>query len=333
MQIFLSYRRDDSQGETGRLSDRLTKDLGEGSVFVDVDSIPPGTDFAEYITAAVARCDALLAIIGPRWLGARRNKQRRIDDPEDFVRIEVAAALQRKIPVIPILVDGAKIPSRDQLPPDLKALSLRAAVDVRHASFHSDIGRLIDTLKRIGAPANPTSLSPVPFPTPLEKPSDSFAEKQVQWFERAFKSIRLLAEKIQIASTFEENNADAGKLAELWQRVQSAQLRLDEAAEESHIYATEPAKKQVIKIAKEVQRVANKTQAFDPPLIPKKKREGALEEIYELSVYLQDELPSFAVEARRSFDPGARTENGHRRLRRKPVSPHRRRRVVKKKLK
>jgi TIR domain len=147
--IFLSYRREDSEGETGRLCDRLVKDLGKESVFVDVDSIPLGHNFVEHLTAEVARCDVLLAIIGPQWLDIRdaENNRRRLDDPNDFVRVEIKAALQREIPVIPILIKGTKTPTADRLPSDLKELSLRNALDVRYASFHSDIDRLVRELK------------------------------------------------------------------------------------------------------------------------------------------------------------------------------------------
>jgi hypothetical protein len=208
-----------------------------------------------------------------------------MDNPQDFVRIEIAAALKRKIPVIPILIKGAKIPSRDKLPPNLKDLSFRSALDVRHDSFHLDVNRLIDTLKRNETLANLSSPSPVPPPIPPEATSETYREKQVKWFERASKLIRLLAEKIQIASTFEDNDADPATRAELWRRVQSAHLALDEVAQESLLYATRTAKDQIKKTAKEVQRVANKTEAFDPPLLPEKKRKSAIEEIYDLSVF------------------------------------------------
>src|SRR5262245_62901008 len=96
----------------------------------------------------VAKCSVLLAVIGPNWLDARdENGNRRLDEPNDFVRIEIAAALQRDIPVIPILLDGARVPKADQLPKDLEELALRNALDVRHASFHNDMDKLIRGLK------------------------------------------------------------------------------------------------------------------------------------------------------------------------------------------
>jgi hypothetical protein len=154
--VFLSYRREDSAAAAGRLSDRLVAELGDGNVFMDVDGIALGADFVKRLIEEVACCDTLLAVIGPRWLEVVDEAgDRRLDDPNDFVRVEIAAALQRDIPVIPILLDGTKIPRVDRLPEDLKHLSRRNGLDVRQASFHSDVGRLIRELKAT-APATTT---------------------------------------------------------------------------------------------------------------------------------------------------------------------------------
>jgi hypothetical protein len=119
--VFISYRRDDSAGHAGRVMDRLEREFRRDLLFMDVDAIPFGTNFAKVLHEEVAKCGALLAVIGPNWSDARDEKgNRRLDDPSDFVRIEIAAALQRDIPVIPILLDGARIPNADQLPEDLK---------------------------------------------------------------------------------------------------------------------------------------------------------------------------------------------------------------------
>jgi hypothetical protein len=99
----------------------------------------------------VAKCGVLLAVIGPNWLDARdEHGNRRLDNPNDFVRIEIAAALQRSIPVIPLLLDGARIPKADELPEDLKELALRNGMEIRHASFQDDMNRLIRGLKEEG---------------------------------------------------------------------------------------------------------------------------------------------------------------------------------------
>ena len=146
--VFISYRRGDSAGYAGRLMDRLKTEFGRNVLFMDVDAIPLGTNFEKVLHKEIAKCGVLLAVIGANWSDARdEDGKRRLDNPNDFVRIEIAAALQRNIPVIPILLDGARIPKADELPDDLKALTLRNGLDVRHASFHEDMDRLIRGLK------------------------------------------------------------------------------------------------------------------------------------------------------------------------------------------
>jgi len=115
--IFVSYRRRESRDFAGRLYDRLADRFGEGQVFMDVDTIEPGVDFAEEISRAVAACQVLLAIIGPGWLTVTDKRgRRRLDDPDDIVRLEIEAALARDVRVIPILVEGAVMPGRPDLP-------------------------------------------------------------------------------------------------------------------------------------------------------------------------------------------------------------------------
>ena len=110
-QIFLCYRRDDSAGYTGRIEDRIRRDLGD-VVFVDVDAVPLGVNFVKFLREEVTRCAVLIAVIGSRWLEAQDEDGKcRLDNPNDFVRVEIGAALQRNIPVIPILLDGVKIPT------------------------------------------------------------------------------------------------------------------------------------------------------------------------------------------------------------------------------
>jgi TIR domain len=149
--VFISYRRTDSAGYSGRVMDRLDRELGRDLVFMDVDAIPLGTNFSKVLHEEVAKCGVLLAVIGSNWLDARdESGNRRLDNPNDFVRIEIAAALQRNIPVIPILLEGARIPKADELPEDLKELALRNGMEVRHASFQDDMNRLIRGLKGDG---------------------------------------------------------------------------------------------------------------------------------------------------------------------------------------
>jgi hypothetical protein len=119
--IFISYRRDDSAGYAGRVHDRLEREFGRDLLFMDIDSIPLGTNFANVIGKEVAKCDALLALIGPGWLDARDERgNRRLENPDDLVRIEIGAALKRGIPVIPILLEGTQFPKADHLPDDLR---------------------------------------------------------------------------------------------------------------------------------------------------------------------------------------------------------------------
>jgi hypothetical protein len=135
IKVFISYRRDDAGHAAGRIHDRL-REFGADLRFMDVDA------------EEVAKCDVLLALIGPNWLDVRDEEgNRRLDNPADFLRIEIATALQRNIPVIPILLDGARMPRADQLPDDLKELSVRNGIDIRHASFYPDMDKLIRSLK------------------------------------------------------------------------------------------------------------------------------------------------------------------------------------------
>lgn len=148
--IFVSYRRDDSKHAAGRQVDRLQGEFGEGQLFLDVDNIELGLDFVEVINERVAACDVMLVIIGPHWLSAVGNDgRRRLDDPNDFVRLEVQAALDRNIRVIPLLVDGADPVSADQLPDDLARLANRQFSRLAHESFMDDAGRLTRALARI----------------------------------------------------------------------------------------------------------------------------------------------------------------------------------------
>jgi hypothetical protein len=152
--IFISYRRRDASYPAAWLLDQLTARFGSDRVFMDVDSIEPGDDFAEVIADAVGSCAVLLAVIGDRWLAAAdENGQRRLDDPGDFVRLEIEAALARGVRVIPVLMDGARVPSPDRLPAGLAALARRQAAQLSHARFSSDLTSLLNVLDRALAPA------------------------------------------------------------------------------------------------------------------------------------------------------------------------------------
>jgi hypothetical protein len=156
--IFINYRRDDSPGTAGRLHDRLAQTFGRKNLFMDVDHIPAGVDFLEHLHSQVAACDVFLAVIGPNWLNAKDERgRRRFDSPDDFVTIEIAAALARNIRVIPVLVDGARTPKADKLPDSVKPLVRRNAVEVRNTQFGRDAEALANKVREALTVARPVT--------------------------------------------------------------------------------------------------------------------------------------------------------------------------------
>jgi glycerophosphoryl diester phosphodiesterase len=170
--IFISYRRQDSAYPAGWLYDRLADRFGPDQVFKDVDSIDLGDDFVETITNAVGSCDILLALIGQEWLDiAGADGTRRLDDPDDFVRLEIQAALEREVMLIPILVDGATMPRGDQLPPDIAALVRRHALELSPNRFRADTERLLETMEHTLTDLHDDQTVPVAAAeTPVPKP-------------------------------------------------------------------------------------------------------------------------------------------------------------------
>lgn len=164
--IFISYRREETAYPAGWLFDRLADHFGEAQVFKDVDSIEPGDDFVERITAAVGSCDVLLALIGDQWLTTTDpTGRRRLDDPNDFVRLEVEAALSRNVRVVPVLVGQARMPRSDELPASLATLVRRQALELTPSRFEADFGRLLRVLDRTLAETQPPD-APVVEPEP-----------------------------------------------------------------------------------------------------------------------------------------------------------------------
>ena len=148
--IFINYRRDDAPGVAGRLFDHLAAKFSRRNIFMDVDAMKPGRDFVEQLDTQVAQCHVLLAVIGPHWLDAKdQTGQRRLDNNNDYVRIELASALKRDIAVIPVLVDGAAMPSEGNLPDDLKRLVRRHALELRHTRFDADARAIIWALEEL----------------------------------------------------------------------------------------------------------------------------------------------------------------------------------------
>jgi len=145
--VFISYRRDDTAGYAGRLYDALSAHFGRDLVFIDVDSIRAGENFVDVIDGWIASSSVVIVLIGKAWLNSAGPHGRRLDDPHDFVRLEVASALQQKIPVIPVLVGGAKMPPPDDLPAPLAPLAQINAIEIFDQLFRDSVRHLIDALR------------------------------------------------------------------------------------------------------------------------------------------------------------------------------------------
>jgi hypothetical protein len=173
--IFISYRRSDSSGESGRLSDDLIARFGSHAVFMDVDAILPGRDFRKTIHENVSRCSIFLPVIGPDWLETKSNTGiRRLDSENDYVRLEIATALRRDIAVVPVLVRGARMPKANQLPDDIRDLAYRNSVELTHSRWKSDVQLLGQAL----APSleDVAAVPSTPQPAPEAKVSPAAAE-------------------------------------------------------------------------------------------------------------------------------------------------------------
>jgi hypothetical protein len=148
--IFISYRRDDDAGTTGRLSDELKKTFDADQLFLDVDSIEPGLDFVEVIEDRISKSDVLLAIIGEHWVDARdRDGKRRLDSPRDPVRLEIETAINQRKRVIPVLIGETRMPEAEVLPKSMSALAGRNAITIRNDRFRDDMANLTNKLRHI----------------------------------------------------------------------------------------------------------------------------------------------------------------------------------------
>ncbi|NUS50190.1 MAG: toll/interleukin-1 receptor domain-containing protein [Nocardioidaceae bacterium] len=219
--IFVSYRRDDSAYPTGWLTDRLVEHYGQQQVFTDVDSIELGDDFAKKITKAVASCDVLLAVIGPTWLtAADENGERRLEDPNDYVRIEIEAALRRQVLVVPILVDGARMPRVSDLPgspavpgdePEthsLATLPYREALALHPEQFDWAVGKLLTKLDEVLADPGTRRRQPRPVPVPKPKPrSDEAFAPGLRWGLVGLLTASLVLLLVALPSIFDDLRA------------------------------------------------------------------------------------------------------------------------------
>jgi hypothetical protein len=153
-QIFISYRREESRWSARSLHDRLSRHFDAKQIFMDIDSVGLGEDFVKAIETTVEKCDVLIAVIGNNWLTSKdENGGRRLENPEDFVRMEIRAALKRNICVIPVLVDGASMPRPSDLPEDSQPLVRRNALRVSDTSFDGDCQRLVTAITQVFAGA------------------------------------------------------------------------------------------------------------------------------------------------------------------------------------
>jgi len=170
--VFVSYRREGGGDSAGRIADHLVYRFGAERVFMDVDAIEPGMDYVEALTRAVESCDVLVAVIGPGWLAASGQRGRRLDDTRDWVRVEIGTALERGVRVIPVLVGGAVMPAREELPEDLAGLARRNALRIWHESLRADAGQLLEVVERVLASTPVSSRAEAaadPFDTATEK--------------------------------------------------------------------------------------------------------------------------------------------------------------------
>jgi hypothetical protein len=176
--ILISYRREDTGAICGRIYDRLQARFGPNEVFIDIDNIPLGVDFRSHIKDSLSKCEILIAVIGPDWTGPGASNTRRIDDPHDFVRMEVATALVHGTRVVPLLIDDTVMPSDAALPDDLKSLTFRNALRVDSGiDFNHHMERLCTALegarKKTIPPTPPTTPKEAVLPRNEQKPTKS----------------------------------------------------------------------------------------------------------------------------------------------------------------
>jgi TIR domain len=167
--IAISYRREDSLPIAGRLYDRLQNEFGKNNVLMDFDSIPYGVDFRDQIKEMIDHSDVVIALIGPDWFGQRKRGVRRLDDPADFVRLEITYALQRDVPLIPVLIDHTPMPKATDLPKEIEGFAFRNALTLNTGiDFHHHADRLIAGVRKLLPPSGPGE---IPSSKTLESPA------------------------------------------------------------------------------------------------------------------------------------------------------------------
>lgn len=232
--IFVNYRRGDDPGNTGRLYDRLEPEFGRDRLFMDVEGhIRGGDDFVDVLKAQVAQCDVLLAVIGPRWLTiADEQGRRRLDNPDDWVRVEIASAIVGAKRVIPVLVGGADIPRAEYLPDDLKPLARRQVIRITLERFNADAQGLVSQIKVVIAEAETGRHAA----TEAERAELAEAERRRQAEEdaRVAERVRQEAERMRAAALAGMDSAQIRKAEELanWEFIKA---KTDAAEFRDHI--------------------------------------------------------------------------------------------------
>ena len=179
--IFVSYRRDESSDAAGRLKETLLRRFGEDFVFMDTDAIKPGQNWPARLRAALEAAHVILAVIGPGWLKASDEYGlRRIDDPEDWVRMELDYALSHAKVVVPVMIGGATIPPRDKLPPSLAPLFDLNVLEVRTAYWEHDLGMLDGQLKGHTSSPAAAQIASGPYPIPPADKPDPLSDDKLE---------------------------------------------------------------------------------------------------------------------------------------------------------
>lgn len=241
VRVFISYRRDDASAYAGRLYDSIAVPLGEENVFMDVDAIHPGSDFYEAIDEAISSCDVVIALIGRQWLWATdANGQRRLDDPEDVLRIELERALAHGLVIIPARVQDAELPSPEDLPDSLAPLARRQAIELRDTSWRDDVDRLLRSLDRIAADrARAAAGAPPASPRVPRRAREPSRARRKVWLGLAVVAV-LAAVATALALALREGPGSGGETSESPTGAESGLLALIPAAIRPGCDTTEP---------------------------------------------------------------------------------------------
>ncbi|WP_109481490.1 toll/interleukin-1 receptor domain-containing protein [Paraburkholderia sp. C35] len=208
--IFISYRREDTEGQAGRLFESLREIFGEHMVFMDVANIEPGADFRRAIETNIDRCAVLLSLIGRTWLTVTdREGKRRLDNPNDFVRLETSSALKRGVKVIPVLVQGASMPQEADLPVDIKDLAYRNSVELTHARWDSDVQLLINALRESAGEDSQEGDTPITTRGRRNAKADGVSHKRMWTIGGAVAAVALMgAVALKMSEPAHEAKAD-----------------------------------------------------------------------------------------------------------------------------